>query len=261
VATFDPYLKQVASHVEALRDRGRAVREFDALGAPDELVGGLPIRVGSGASSGIILRADTFAELGNPDAGSCAFPLWTDDPSLVRDGRVTLIGPDIPESAGASLPFGQVLMVGGEELADAEHAGLEQGQYVSDKIEGYMIRSSPGRLWSRVSRQAAEKGFDFEILGKALVALYKSEMPKVQAMEVLFVTSRAEDLEPLAGMAEQVKTIGSRIAKEVWLAKGYDVYECTLGWDCKSCTDKAVCDDIREVVKLRKKNVEEAAEP
>ena len=236
------------------------MREFDALGGPDELVAELPVRVGPGASTGIILRADTFAELGSPDASSCAFPLWTDSPSLVRDGRVTLVGPDIPESAGASLPFGQVLMVWGEELAESEHASLEQGQYVSDKIEGYMVRSSPGHLWTRVSRQAAEKGFDFEVLGKALVALFKSEVAKVQAMEVLFVTSSAEDLEPLAGIAEQVQTIGTQIAREVWLAKGYDVYECTLGWDCKSCTDKAVCDEIREVVKLRKRNVREAAE-
>ncbi len=74
---------------------------------------GLPVSVGPKASSGIILRGDTFVELGNPDIGSSAFVLWTDKTTLIRDGSITLIGPDIPESAGASLPFGQVLMVGG----------------------------------------------------------------------------------------------------------------------------------------------------
>ena len=70
---------------------------------------------------GIILRGDTFVELGNPEPGSCAFLLWTDNPSLVRDGKITLIGPDIQESPGASLPFAQVLMVGGTGLGREEH--------------------------------------------------------------------------------------------------------------------------------------------
>ena len=35
--------------------------------------------------------------------------------------------------------------------------------------------------------------------------------------------------------------------------KGYDILECTLGWDCSTCDDKSVCDDIREVIKVRKK--------
>jgi CO dehydrogenase/acetyl-CoA synthase beta subunit len=152
-------------------------------------------------------------------------------------------------------------MVGGEALGDEEHAALERSQYVADQIEGYMIRSTPGYLWSRVSKQAATKGFDFEVLGKALVAIFKSENPKIQTMEVLFVTSDREDLKPLEEIAEQVRTIGTQIARKTWLAKGIDILECTLGWDCKACSDKSVCDDIREIVNIRKRKVKAAAEP
>jgi CO dehydrogenase/acetyl-CoA synthase beta subunit len=260
VATFDVYVKRVAAHVNELRASGRQIREFECVAEPDRLLEGLPVQVGPGASSGIILRGDTFAELGSPEAGSCAFPLWTNDLSLVKDGRVTLIGPDIQESTGASLPLGQVVIVGGDGLGDEEHAALEQSQYVSDRIEGYMIRSTPGRLWSRVSKEAAGKGFGFEVLGKALLAIFKSEIPKIQSMEVVFVTSDPEDLKPLEDIAEQVRTIGTQIARKTWLARGVDILECTMGWDCKSCSDKTVCDEIREIVKIRKRKVDAAAE-
>lgn len=239
--------------MEEVRGRGGQVREFDSPAAVSELVEGLPVRVGPRASSGVILRGDTFVELGSPDAGSCAFLLWTDNPSLIRDGRITLIGPDIQETPGASLPFGQVLMVAGTELGEQEHSALEQSQYISDQVEGYMIKSTSERMWGRVGKDAAGKGFDFCTLGKALMTIFKSDVPKVQAMEVLFVTSSKEDVQRLDEIAQQVRKIDRDIVRETWLARGYDVLECTLGWDCNSCADKAVCDEIKEVITVRKK--------
>jgi len=253
VSVFDAYVKKVAEYAEEVRGMGRQVREFDSPTAVSELVEGLPVRVGPRASSGLILRGDTFVELGSPDAGSCAFLLWTDNPSLIRDGKITLIGPDIQETPGASLPFGQVLMVAGKDLGKEEHSALEQSQYISDQVEGYMIRSTPERMWSRVGKDAAGKGFDFCTLGKALMAIFKSDVPKVQAMEVIFVTSSKEDVQRLDDIAQQVRKIDKDIVRETWLARGYDVLECTLGWDCDACADKPVCDQIREVITVRKK--------
>lgn len=253
MSVFDAYVKKVAEYVEEVQGRGGQVREFDSPAAVSELAEGLPVRVGPRASSGIILRGDTFVELGSPAAGSCAFLLWTDNPSLLRDGKITLIGPDIQETPGASLPFGQVLMVAGTDLGEQEHSALEQSQYISDQVEGYMIKSTPERIWGRVGKEAAGKGFDFHILGKALMTIFKSDVPKVQAMEVIFVTSSKEDVQRLDDIAQQVRKIDKDIVRGTWLARGYDVLECTLGWDCRSCTYKPVCDQIREVVTVRKK--------
>jgi len=253
MAIFDVYVKRLAEYVEEMRGKGRQVREIDCPTAVSKLVEGLPVRVGPQASSGLILRGDTFVELGNPEAGSCAFLLWTDKPSLIRDGKITLIGPDIQESPGASLPFGQVLMVGGVGLGKEEHAALEYNQYISDQIEGYMIKSVSQLMWSRVSKDAAGRGFCFETLGGALMAIFKSEVPKVQAVEIVFVTSSKEDLQPLDDIGAQVRKIAKDIVRENWKAKGIDLLECTLGWDCNSCPDKPVCDDIKELITVRKK--------
>jgi len=253
MAVFDAYIRKVTEYVEAMQGSGRQVRVFDCPGAPDRLLDGLPVIVGPGASSGIVLRGDTFAELGSPEAGSCAFPLWTTNTALVKDGKITLIGPDILESRGASLPFAQIIMAAGKELSEKQHSALDESQYISDQIEGYMVKSTPGRMWTRISNTVAERGFGFEALGKALMAIYKSSVSEIEAMEIVLVTSGKEDVRKLDEIAEQVEKISKDIIRETWLARGYDILECTLGWDCSSCPDKPVCDDIKAVITVRKK--------
>lgn len=253
MAIFDAYIRKVAEYIGETKAQGKRVREILCPTATGELTVGLPIRIGPNAGSGLVLRSDTFIELGNPEAGSCAFLLWTDNPTLLKDGTITLIGPDIPESVGSSLPFGQVLMVAGTELTQGDHPILERSMYIGDQIEGYMIRSVPQLIWSRVSKEAGQKGFCFEVLGRALMAIFKSNISKVQAMEILFVTSSKEDLQPLNKVASQIHKISKDIIRENWKAKGVDLVECTLGGDCRSCPDKSVCDDIKQIIGVHKK--------
>jgi CO dehydrogenase/acetyl-CoA synthase beta subunit len=238
MAAFDPCIGEVSDYVEELRRAGRQVSEFQA--APE-----LPVEVGSNAAGGLILRGDTFVELGSPQVGSCAALLWTTDLSRVADGRITLFGPDIPESCGASLPFGQVLLVAGSELDASDHEGLQQAQHVSGEIEGYMVRSTAENIWGRVSREAAAKGFDCRALGSALISLVKRAKPAVSGVEVLFVTTDREDVKRLAGICSRAKQVAGGILKETWKARGYDV-DCDF--DCASCMDESVCDEIRDVI-------------
>ncbi|HEX7409497.1 MAG TPA: carbon monoxide dehydrogenase [Candidatus Binatia bacterium] len=256
MATFDGQIRRVAAYVEEMRTTGRPTREFVSASSPEALKEGLPIRIGSGANPKIILRNETFVELGNPAAGSCAVVLWTDTSALISDGRITLIGADVQEARGASLPFGQILLVAGKDLSAEEHQSVGQTQYVADQIEGYMVRSSARNIWSRVSNEAAAKGFGFETLGRSLMAIYKSSLPKVQAMEVIFVTSSKADVLRLNDIATEVREIGAEIVKERWKAKGYDL-DCDL--DCRSCHDKDVCDDIRKITAARLRKEKNAA--
>ena len=251
MATFDAQVRSVAEHVDALRAMGRPTREFAAPSSVEALKEGLPVRVGPGANPKIILRSETFVELGDPTAGSCAFVLWTDTPSLIRNGRITLIGPDIHEAAGESLPFGQIVLVGGKGLGTGEHQAVGQAQYVADQIEGYMVRSTSRNIWSRVSQDAAAKGFCFEVLGRSLMAIYKLGLPKVEAMEIVFVTSSKADVLGLNDIATEVREISADIVKEHWKAKGYDL-DCDL--DCRSCHDRDTCDDVRKIIAARIRN-------
>ncbi len=251
--TYDLYVEKLEELVAELGRRGEPVHRFDGSAEPRALIADLPLAIGPGAQEGIILRGDTYAELGNPSAGSSAFVMWTTDPALVRDGRITLVGPDIDEAAAVSLPFGQVVIVSGAELSKQEQPVLEQKQSISSLLEGYMVKSSPGRMWSRVSKSAVEKGFNFEMLGQALIAIFKTQIPKVESVEVLFVTSGKEEVATLEKIAAQVRVLGKAFRRDAWRAKGFDLVDCTMGTDCTSCDEKPACDDIRDVVKIRKR--------
>lgn len=221
MSQFDDHINQVTSYVAHLRAQGRPIRTFAVASSIDGLT---------------------------PAAGSCAMVLWTDTTALVVDGRITTIGPDILQAPGASLPFGQVLLVAGRHLSAEEHPAIAQVQYVADQIEGYMVKSSSRSTWSRVSKEAAAKGFCFEILGRSLMALCKSTLPKVQAVEIVFITSSKEDVLRLRDLVTEVRDRSAEIIKQQWKAKGYDL-DCDL--DCRSCHDKAVCDDVRMIAAAR----------
>jgi len=256
MAILNAYIPEVAKYIEQMRISDRPVKEFVCPDCLEKAKLGLPVMVGPKDKPEIILRGDTFVELGNPLAGSSAFVLWTNDPSLIHDGKITLLGPDIPESSGASLPFGQVLMIGGKQFSDMDHERLVQYQYASDQIEGYMIKSAPDRVWTRVGKKAAKKGFNFETLGKALMSICRQEESRVEAMEILFVTSSKEDVKQLDELSVQINKISKEIIKENWKVRGYDV-ECLS--DCSSCGEKVVCDNIREVIEVRKQDKKSAS--
>lgn len=251
MSLFDPYIGKVSQYTDELRSKGRRVREIRCPISVDDLVSGLPVRVGPKAGSDLVLRSDTFVELGNPEVGSASFLIWSNDSSKVKNGHITLIGPDIPESEGASLPFGHVLIVAGKKLSSDKHELIDRTQYVSDQIEGYMLRSMSRHIWGRISKDAAAKGFSFETLGRALMVIFKSSIPEVEAVEVVFITTSKEDLQPLEDMSEQVREISKNVTREIWKSKGYDI-ECFSTYDCKSCPESVVCDQIKEMVNVRK---------
>jgi CO dehydrogenase/acetyl-CoA synthase beta subunit len=249
MAAFDACIKKTARYVEKMRDAGRQVREFSCTDRSRPL----PFSVGTGAAPCIVLKSDTFLELGSPTAGSCAFVLYSNHTSLVQDGRVHLIGPDIQESQSGTLSFGQVIIAGGETLTDGDYQFLIQSQYIGDKIEGYMVKSMPGHIWGRISNEVGQKGFGFEFLGRALMELVRAQIPKVTAAEVLFVTSDKADVQLLCDIELHVSKIAGQIKSRIWKRKGIDISDCAFGGHCGSCKDKSVCDKIRKARHDREK--------
>ena len=246
MSAFDESIRELRVEIDTLRRRpDTPVREMRFAGPADALIEGLPVRVGPGANPGILLRSDTAVELGNPEAGSCAGLLWTDDPSLVDDGAVTLLGPDLDAADGCSLPFAQLVLVAGHDLTEEDHEALVQSQHASDRIEGYMARSTSEYVWSRVSHDALARGFDFEVLGRALLHLVKTAAPRPVSAEVVFVTTSRDDVVRLGDRAARAREIGREIANELWRQRGFDL-DCDF--DCGSCSDQDVCDDIRDVI-------------
>jgi len=247
---YEIHLSKVREYIAEKKRQGRPVREIECDTEDEKLAHSLPVRVGPQAKRNTILKEDTFVELGNPSVASCSFVIWSDDLSCVADGRITSIGADIQESEGKSLPFGQVIIVGGTELKEEHYLDLERTQYTSDQIEGYMLRSVPRRVWSRVSHEAADRGFSLETLGRALMSIFRWKHPLIQATEIVFVTSSKEDVNQLNGIAAGVRKFSGELRKLVRQDDG--TYDCTE-YSCDTCDEKAVCDSIREWIILRRK--------
>lgn len=258
IGTASLSLDKLRDFVLEKERQGLPVRRFagGTAGLPPEW----QAQAGQGAATlgGIVLREDTFVELGSPRVGGCSFVVWTADPSRVDDGRVTLIGPDIPEGEGESLPFGQVLLVAGKDLTDQYHLQLQESQYrAAESIPGYMVRAVPGRLWVRVSKDSWRSGLCFDAIGKHLVQGVKRMFPAVTSAEVLFVTSSRDDVESLESVGAEVEKLSRWLRKQK--VTGLGDYECTSSSGCDSCEERIVCDTTSEVIAIRGRSMKRPA--
>ena len=200
----------------------------------------------SGKGRNVVLSDEMAVELGNPQMNSVSCLIWTQKPDLIRDGKITIIGPDIKASHEKSLPFGKIVLVNvsefGEESAYDKYKEMEAVRYSLD-LKGYMIRavSQYQREWSRISREAVQRGFSFEVLGSALREEYLKK-DYIHAVEFLFVTSSAEDVGELQ---EITKNVGRTISAMNKMLSETDP-------DCDDCEYNDVCDEVGELKGMKK---------
>jgi len=246
MALFDPYFALMRDYEDDLRIKGRIVRSWSAdqsRPAEDDE---------TQTKSTLILKEDTAVELGGPATAGTTFLLWTNDVSLVSDGRVSLIGPDITETTEPVIPFGQVMLVAGSSLNKELQPRLERDLRDAEGVPGYAVRSTGGRIWSRVSQQARDNGFSLRRLGSTVLSQLRRKQAAVTAAEILFVTSSVEDVQSLERMGAQVRKLAHDLRRERLKQVSEDVYECRSGVSCDVCADNEVCTDIRQIVAIRK---------
>jgi CO dehydrogenase/acetyl-CoA synthase beta subunit len=246
MALFDPYFALIRDYEDDLRIKGRTVRLWSADRSHVEE------RVETLAQSPLILKEDTAVELGGPATAGTTFLLWTNDVSLVSDGRVTLIGSDITETTEPMLPFGHVMLVAGPSLSHELQPRLERDLRDAEAVPGYAVRSTGGRIWSRVSREARDQGFCLRQLGSTILSQLRATQAAVTAAEVIFVTSSVDDVQSLERIGAQVRKLSHDLRRERLKQVSDDVYECRSGVSCDVCADSEVCTDIRHIVAIRK---------
>ena len=212
----------------------------------------LHFQMGDEATTVFIPKEEVFVELGSPQRESISYIVIGS--SEIRDGHITLIGPDIPESDGQDLNFGQIILVGGLVIPDLEYKEMERALFHLKNLEGFMIRAIPNKLWGRVNRQAVQHGFSFETLGKALMIMYRQQFPSIEKMEIVFVTTDVpEDFLELRVIGTEVRKKYIQIYSEKLksrLAEFTDKQraECDNPWSCEECDYNAVCDEIQDIV-------------
>ncbi len=194
----------------------------------------------------LVIGQDIAVELGHPDDGSVAFLVWRESTEDDRGGRTLLVGPDLPAARGQRLPFAKVVMIQGRGFdADntcARYRRLEAVRYGID-LRGYMMRaaSQVSREWSRVSHAALAGGFNFAILGQALIEAYTS-IDFVDRADVLLVTASRADVMAFRHLADRVTQVIAAMNK----------MSVEMDLDCGSCSFAPVCEAVEGLRAMRR---------
>ena len=224
------------------------VEDFDVTAFAEE-TGFAPRRQGKPE---LVMGSDVAVELGHPSTASQAFVLATTQTDLVRHRHVTRLGPDLDEvDTSTRLPLGQVVFVALRDSSVSDPFELDGAQFLINRLPGYMVRSIPGRLWVRISKDGRASGLTLTTVAKALIAAYETDFDEVESVEVFFITSSTADVEALAPIGMEASVIAGR-HKNLFLSPDGEL-ECSE-LTCESCDEKPVCDDLRDVLRERRRN-------
>lgn len=200
----------------------------------------------------IILQEETGLELGGINTRSFSLVYPTKESDRVKDGKITLIGPEIKEMSGTSVDFGMLLLIGTSKVSEKEWDNLRQFNFVSNGIEGFSIRTIPRRFWCRISAEVLKKDFSFEVLGNAIMYLYKQKFKSlIDAMELLFINSYPDVIDEFVKLSSDLfEEISSKWKEKVenWKKR----IDCDYEWDCKDCPYHDTCEEIKKVLYARK---------
>lgn len=233
---FDKHYKEIVAYLDQKRDQGKVSEYLHAGGTA------WPVE----KNRNLVLGQDTAVELGNPKDVSTSFLMWVNDPEKVKNGRITIVGPDLPQLSGRQVSFGKIVIVGASDF-DADNSyeryrELELLRY-NIHLKGYMMRgvSQQMREWSRVSMDAVRRGFSFKHLGAALMDEI-SQVPYVRSVETIFITAVREDV-------LEAKAIGDDVFK---LISAMNKMAEEMSFDCDTCDYNDVCGDVAELRSMRK---------
>ncbi|OGO01269.1 MAG: hypothetical protein A2Y72_03850 [Chloroflexi bacterium RBG_13_53_26] len=250
MSVFDPYVARLREYESDLVSKGRDVRVWFA-DSPS-----VPILTSGQAAASLILKENTAIELGGPRTVGTSFAMCIEDPDQLCDGRIALIGPDVPDlckASGGCVPFGQVILAAGPRMTIDIQPRLEREQHNAMRIPGYMVRGAGDRIWARISREACDSGFSFRGLGGAVISRIRVGVAETTAVEIMFVTSNPEDVAGLENIGSQVRKLSHDLRRQRLRQVAEGVYECETAISCDVCPDSPVCAEIRQVLVIRKK--------
>jgi acetyl-CoA synthase len=158
----------------------------------------------------------------------------------VEDGKVEIIGPELTDVApGSRLPIAIKVEVAGRQMQEDYEPILErQIHHLINYAQGVMHIGQRDIAWLRVSKQAVEKGFKLEHIGKLLHAKLHQDFGRIFDKLQVKIYTRDEDVDVILEKAREVyRNRDARI--EGMTDEVTDTYySCTL---CQSFAPSHVC--------------------
>ena len=204
----------------------------------------------------IILQEETKLELGgiNRKSFSLVYPIPNPNFEKLLDNKsITLVGPEIKEISDSSVDFGMIILIGGRNINEKDLDAFKRFNFISDGIEGFLIRSIPRRFWCRINSEIIKKNFSFQFLGNAIFYLYEQKFGKmIESMELFLVNSHSDIIDEYIRITSKIREENNKrwVEKiEEWRKR----IDCDYDWGCEICPYQELCYDIKQVLVEREK--------
>ncbi len=199
----------------------------------------VPVPYGSAFEGEVVRRADMRIEFGGKYSRAFEY-LHMAPLNEVVDGRVEVVGPgfeEVPEQGHMDL--GIVVKVAGRGMQEDFEPVLErQIHYFINGASGVQHIGQRDIAWIRISKAAAEKGFNLEHLGKILHARFHADFGAiVDKVEVTIFTDPDRIAEWLREARKAYDRRNKRLA-DLTDESVNEFYSCTL---CQSFAPNHVC--------------------
>jgi len=199
----------------------------------------IPVPYGSAFEGERVRRADMRVEFGGKYS-RCFEYLKMADFDSVEDGKIEVVGPGFEDvEVGGHMDMGIVVEVAGRKMQEDFEPVLErQIHYFINGASGIQHIGQRDISWIRISKAAADKGFNLEHFGKILYARFHADFGAiVDKVQVTLYTDPEKMEEWLVKAREAYNYRNQRLAN-MTDESVEEFYSCTL---CQSFAPNHVC--------------------
>jgi len=246
-------LKELRNFFIKEKNAGKKLRIFQPQSDISNYFKKFNINVDLDNNKEIILQEETALELGGVNRNSFSMIYDVNDLALIENGRITLLGYEIDETQDSSIDFGIFILIAPNDDRNKQIEEFKHLNFISNSIEGFMIRTIPRRFWCRINSQVIEKKFSFEFLGNAIIYLYKQKFGSfIKSIEIFIINSYPNSIQEFIKLSSEI----TKRSRERWKNKVEEWkkrIDCDYDWACEICPYQEDCYDIKKLLSTRNK--------
>jgi acetyl-CoA synthase len=244
VTRYEHVISMPWNEIEAESDAERAAklvqRAIEVRGVKVKITEvPIPVSYGSAFEGEVVRRADMRIEFGGKHSRAYEY-LYMAPMDEVEDGKIELVGPGFDDvEEGGAMDLGIVVKVAGRKMQEDFEPVLErQIHYFVNGASGIQHIGQRDIAWIRISKAAAEKGFNLKHFGDILYARFHADFGAiVDKLQVTIITEPELHAEWLERGRESYDFRNRRLADLT--DEAVDIfYSCVL---CQSFAPDHVC--------------------
>jgi len=199
----------------------------------------IPCAFGPAFEGERVRGADLYTQSGGGKT-QCTEYLKLAEMNEIEDGKVTVVGPDIPDmKEGDTFPMAIYMRVAGREFQEDFEPILErQTHHLINYIQGVMHMGQRDIAWVRISKAAVEKGFTLKDIGIVLHAKFHQDFGKILDKVEVTIYTKKEDVDKITTEAKSAYTHRDERVETMADEDVEIFYSCTL---CQSFAPTHVC--------------------